>query len=765
MAQLIDDFPLRRFEDLVGQEDAARTMSDYVAAGARRGRFLLCGPLGSGKTSLARITAKALLCQRRAAGDGRASRFASPCNKCKDCTEADAAFESDIDRHARLKYCDCGIHGDVDTIRTVVEWSRYHPPLASHRTVVVLDEAQELKPAASAALREVLALAPEHATFLLVTSARDRIEKSVRDRCTAVRTNLLDPNVAETYLRAICREKTFVVEEGALGILVELAEGHPRTLITSLDAVVSPDGRITLDAVRRHFDLGHAATLADYLDAVLSGDLAGQLRALEGWLVEPRAKLAAIHRILTFIYLNDVMAVHRPDRTLVDLADARRAAIVESVARRAATRGMSSRSLWEEAISRWTIDPRLVAREALMERVIRFNAWMNPAPSELAVPPPTLRLEPGAPPLRGRRARTSGIGAEEAAATVHHLTKDEAHRIWDAGSFLAREHDQALNAWVRFDHASLGQRTHIAGAELVRQFLHELGMAMKRWPDARGWEARSAAARPLRWICVHEAAPDGSLISDVVAHIPALWRRDLRHWLFGSFLPNKGVAAIEPSAVRLRHHGGHVLPQAAADAEATRVRAHRRHTRLLRMLCRDLDPGLLGYDADGRRRSLVDLIGVRSCSRGGTRLIDGGRRVHVARAIGPGAQQRERASGLGPLSPFGDEAWAFLGCGWELLEFRDRARWRVELSRRRAADAHEGRGAALAPSEFSHDGLVPAAAPVREALRFDASWMRRSWVTWTHSRTPTLCYRDGLLIDGLDTGARHTHGHDIALRP
>lgn len=762
MTQLIDDFPLGRFEDLIGQEDAARTMSDYVAAGGRRGRFLLWGPLGSGKTSLARITAKALLCQRRSAGDGRASCFASPCNACEDCREADAAFASDIDRHARLRYCDCGIDGDVATIRSIIEWSRYHPPIAGQRTVVVLDEAQELKPAASATLREVLALTPEHATFLLVTSARDRIEKSVRDRCTAVRTALLDTEAAETYARRICREKGFVVEEGALGILVELAEGYARTLITSIDAVVAQDGRIALDAVRRQFDLGHAATLANYLDAVLSGDLSAQLSALDGWLVEPRAKLAAIHRLLTFVYLNDVMAVHRPDRTLVGLPEARRMAIVAGFARRAAVRGVGPRSLWEEAISRWTIDPRLVAREALSERVIRFNTWMNPDLLNSAPGAPRL-VAPGARPLRGRRSRARTIeGSEEAAAAAHYLTKDEARRIWDAGSFLAREYDQALNVWVRFDHSRLDRLTDAAGADLVGHFLHELSMAMKRWPDARGWEARTTAARPLRWICVHEASPGGSLISDVVAHVPSIWRRDLRHWLFGSFLPNKCGVVVDAAAVRLRHHGVHELPRETSEAAAARTRAHRRHTQLLRMLCRDLDPTLLGYDADGRRRSLVDLIGIKPRLRGRSRPIDGGRRVHLARAIGPGAQRRECECGLGPLSPFGDEAWAFLGCGWELVEFRDRARWRAELRRRRAVAAHEDRGAALALPEFSRDGLVPAAAPMREALRFDASWMRRCWVTWAQSRTPTLYYRDGLLVDGLDTGACHSHENAVA---
>ncbi|MBY0252377.1 MAG: hypothetical protein K2X54_13510 [Methylobacterium organophilum] len=286
---------------------------------------------------------------------------------------------------------------------------------------------------------------------------------------------------------------------------------------------------------------------------------------------------------------------------------------------------------------------------------------------------------------------------------------------------------------MRFDHARLGRITHAAGTELVGQFLHELGMAMKRWPDARGWEAQSAAARPLRWICVHDAASSGRLISDVVAHIPSMWRRDLRHWFLGSFLPNKCEGTFDAAAIRLRHHGVHALPRDTNETAAVRVRAHRRHTQLLRMLCRDLDPTLLGYDADGRRRSLVDLIGIRPCSRSSVKPIDGGRRVHVARAIGPGAQQRERACGLGPLSPFGDEAWAFLGCGWEVVEFRDRARWRVEFERRRAIAADEDRGATLALPESAHPSPGISAAPAHEALRFDGSWMHRSWVNWANS--------------------------------
>lgn len=714
------------FEDLVGQEHAVKILTRHVAevlkgygAKPRGAAFLLHGPYGSGKTSLARITAKALLCTGRRIGADAEPHELSPCNKCPDCVEAALTFVEPRDRHPHLSYCDCGFHGSVDWIRTIIARSHHQLPRADQRRVVVLDEAHKLSPGGFHALHQVLQDRPAHLTAILVTTDRTRIASAVQSRCHAVRTDLLDTPTAEAYARAVCRKRNIAYDEEALSVLVDYARGHARDLFNAIEAV-GEEGHVSLETVRRHFPLGDAVKLASYLDAVLDNDLDGQLRALDGWLVEPSVKLLALHRLLVFVFINDVMRVYRPDRTMTDLPAVRRSAIRAGFAHRAEALGLSETELWERIIAHWTIAPGQLGEPALMERVLRFGSnvvW--PA----APPVPNVGV-PAPAPRRARRAATF------AGVDVACLSKDEARRIWDAGSFLAREYGLALNARVRFEHARLGGDRQNEGVELARQFLHELGLALARWERPRPSQPKDETA-PLHWICVHEVDRDGGLITQIAAHIPLHRRRDVEHWLRGSFLPTKCGSAPDLRAVQLRHYAGSATHGGDGTHE-TRTRAHRRHTNLLRLLCRGLDPSLVGRDAQDRRRPLVELIGIRPGIRRPAGRLDHGRRVGISRSIAAGRQEAEALRGLTALSPFGAEAWAFLGTGWERAEYLDRLRWRSEAIRRDVVAAEDRRGAAAPMCEPSATIDCAAVSP----LRFDPETMRRTWVTWEQSRVP-----------------------------
>ncbi|MFD6319832.1 DNA polymerase III subunit [Methylorubrum thiocyanatum] len=724
-----------RFTDLVGQEHAVKLLTGHVAevlrgqvAEPRGAAFLLYGPYGSGKTSLARITAKALLCTGRRISVHAEPHELSPCNRCPDCVEATLTFVEPRDHHPRLSYCDCGSHGSVEWIRTIITRSRYQPPRADQRRVVVLDEAHSLSPAGFHALHQVLQDRPAHLTAILITTDRDRIASAVRSRCHAVRTDLLDAPTAEAYARAVCRERNLAYDGDALGVLVDYARGHARDLVNAISAV-GEEGRISLEAVRRHFPLGDALKLAGYLDAVLDNDLGGQLRALDGWVAEPAVKLLALHRLLVSVFVNDVMGVHRPDRTMTDLPAVRRLAIRAGFTRRAEALGLSETAFWERIIAYWTIAPGQLGEPALMERVLRFGSHVVwPA----APPVPNV----GAPVPAPRRARRSARAATPDGGDAGYLSKDEARRIWDAGSFLVREYGLALNARVRFEHARLRGARQNEGVELARQFLHELGLALTRWERPRPSQPTGETA-PLHWICVHEVDRDGGLVTQIAAHIPLHRRRDVELWLRGSFLPTKCGPAPDFGAVRLRHYG-EPAKHGRDGTHETRTRAHRRHTNLLRLLCRGLDPSLVGRDAQDRRRPLVELIGIRPGIRRPAGRLDHGRRVGTSRSIAAGQQEAEALRGLTALSPFEAEAWAFLGSGWERAEYVDRLRWRSEAIRRDAVAAEDRRGAASPMCEVAETVDCSAVSQ----FQFDARLMRRTWVTWEQSRVPLL-YRCG----------------------
>jgi len=304
----------RAFDEVVGQQDTARVLQTALAQGRVAHAYLLSGPRGVGKTSMARILARAVACARP---DG-----ATPCGACGPCralgSGADALDVVEIDGAS---------HNKVENVRELIENVRFRP-VEARRRVYVIDEVHMLSTSAFNALLKTLEEPPEHALFILATTEPLKVPETIRSRCQGFEFRRLSGTEIAQRLAAVCEAEGVPADEALLLRVARHAKGGMRDALSLLDQLITygdghPDvedferltGRLSpehvhalLDAVLDE-DGGRALTLAGeaFERGVRAGDLLDQLaQTLQGVLVvasgaepadrteEERAGLAAL---------------------------------------------------------------------------------------------------------------------------------------------------------------------------------------------------------------------------------------------------------------------------------------------------------------------------------------------------------------------------------------------------------------------------------------------------------------------------------------
>ncbi|MDD4016526.1 MAG: DNA polymerase III subunit gamma/tau [Kiritimatiellae bacterium] len=257
----------QQFGDVVGQEHVTRTLKNAIESGRVAHAYLFVGPRGIGKTSLARIFAKALDCEK--------GPTATPCCECAMCREIAAGNSLDVQE------IDGASNNGVDQVRDLRDQMQFAPTHGTYK-IIIIDEVHMLSTAAFNALLKTLEEPPPHVKFIFATTEGDKVLPTIISRCQRFDLRRIQTPLIVERLRFICGAERITVEDDALLAIARGAEGGLRDAISALDQLISFKGdSLTEDDVLAVFGLVSRRSLETLAAAVLTGDMGEILRLVD----------------------------------------------------------------------------------------------------------------------------------------------------------------------------------------------------------------------------------------------------------------------------------------------------------------------------------------------------------------------------------------------------------------------------------------------------------------------------------------------------
>jgi DNA polymerase-3 subunit gamma/tau len=255
------------FEEVVAQAHITRTLTNAISSGRVAHAILFSGPRGTGKTTVARILAKAMNCKE--------GPTAVPCNVCTSCNEITAGKAVDVFE------IDGASNNSVDQVRELRENVKYMPAHSLYK-IYIIDEVHMLSTAAFNALLKTLEEPPSHVMFMFATTEPHKIPITILSRCQRHDFRRMDLNSISSHMASLCRQEGFEIAEESLGLIAREAGGSMRDGLSLLDQVMTCiQGPITHEQVLDILGIIDRKFIFDLSESILKADIPAVLDLLD----------------------------------------------------------------------------------------------------------------------------------------------------------------------------------------------------------------------------------------------------------------------------------------------------------------------------------------------------------------------------------------------------------------------------------------------------------------------------------------------------
>ena len=283
------------FTGLIGQDALVKTLSNAFSTGRIAHAFMLTGVRGVGKTTTARIIARALNC---IGPDGaRKEPTIHPCGVCEPCV---AIAES---RHVDVQEMDAASNNGIDEVRQIIDSVRYAPAAARYK-VYILDEVHMLSKPAFNAILKTLEEPPPHVKFIFATTEIRKVPVTILSRCQRFDLRRIETEELVGLLASIAEKESVKIARGALALIARAAEGSARDSLSLLDQVIAhgEGAEISADAIRAMLGLADRGRVLDLFEKVMGGKIGDALADLNGLYDHGADPLAVVQDLLEIVH-------------------------------------------------------------------------------------------------------------------------------------------------------------------------------------------------------------------------------------------------------------------------------------------------------------------------------------------------------------------------------------------------------------------------------------------------------------------------------